>query len=98
MLISFTLKDGDVERATELLKDAGNIGDIDSMVKYAWIGFRDVKDFGKGVELKNLLEKGAANGNIEAVYYLACIYEGGYTIPRNIDLSAKTIQESSREW
>lgn len=74
------LKDGDVERATELLKDAGNMGDIDSMVKYAWIGFRDVKDFGKGVELKNLLEKGAANGNIEAVYYLACIYEGGYTI------------------
>lgn len=64
------LKDGDVERATELLKDAGNMGDIDSMVKYAWIGFRDVKDFGKGVELKNLLEKGAANGNIEAVYYL----------------------------
>lgn len=89
------LKDGDVERATELLKDAGNIGDIDSMVKYAWIGFRDVKDFGKGVELKNLLEKGAANGNIEAVYYLACIYEGGYTIPRNIDLSVRLYKKAA---
>ena len=89
------LKDGDVERATELLKDAGNMGDIDSMVKYAWIGFRDVKDFGKGVELKNLLEKGAANGNIEAVYYLACIYEGGYTIPRNIDLSVRLYKKAA---
>lgn len=89
------LKDGDVERATELLKDAGNMGDIDSMVKYAWIGFQDVKDFGKGVELKNLLEKGAANGNIEAVYYLACIYEGGYTIPRNIDLSVRLYKKAA---
>lgn len=91
------LKDGDVERATELLKDAGNMGDIDSMVKYAWIGFRDVKDFGKGVELKNLLEKGAANGNIEAVYYLACIYEGGYTIPRNIDLSVRLYKKAAEK-
>lgn len=49
------LKDGDVERATELLKDAGNI---------------------------------------EAVYYLACIYEGGYTIPRNIDLSVRLYKKA----
>ena len=73
------------------------MGDIDSMVKYAWIGFRDVKDFGKGVELKNLLEKGAANGNIEAVYYLACIYEGGYTIPRNIDLSVRLYKKAAEK-
>ncbi len=50
------LKDGDVERATELLKDAGNI---------------------------------------EAVYYLACIYEGGYTIPKNIDLSVRLYKKAA---
>lgn len=50
------LKDGDVEQATELLKDAGNI---------------------------------------EAVYYLACIYEGGYTIPRNIDLSVRLYKKAA---
>lgn len=41
------------------------------------------------------MEKGAANGNIEAVYYLACIYEGGYTIPRNIDLSVRLYKKAA---
>ena len=42
-----------------------------------------------------LIGKGAANGNIEAVYYLACIYEGGYTIPRNIDLSVRLYKKAA---
>ena len=47
------------------------------------------------LNLKLIGKKVLQTENIEAVYYLACIYEGGYTIPRNIDLSVRLYKKAA---